>query len=590
MRAVFDDSPVGMAIVGQDFRFLRVNAVLVQITGYSEADLLARTFVDITHPQDTEKDVALATRLLRGDIPRYQIEKRYIRCDGETIWVLLSVTLLRDRAGAPLHYLSTIQDISEAKHAEVRSRELARSLEESELRYRQTLDTITDLVFVKDRNSRLQWANRAFCDFFGLEPTQVQGLVDAEHNPSENTDGYLATDAVVVETGTTQAVEREPATRCDGANRVLNTVKSPLRDAGGRVTGLVGVARDVTDRVRLEAELTQATTRFQALIENALDVITVLDADGVQRFLSPSVKRVLGWSPEELIGRTALELIHPDDAPAVATLFASRAVEPGARDSIEFRHAHKDGSWRYLQAVGHNLLDDPAIGGVVVNSRDVTDRRLAEEKLARSEAYFRALVEQASDIITVLEPDGVVRYASPAVTRVLGYEPEELAGTQLFRLIHPDDLPALVSSFESALAGTLDESVKSAPERFRCRHKNGTWVALEGTGAIRVDDPLVRGVIGVSRDVSERARVEAERERLIGELHAALADVKALSGLLPICSSCKRIREDDGYWTQIEAYVREHSEAEFTHGLCPACAAELYPDIFPAPPAGGGRR
>jgi hypothetical protein len=81
-------------------------------------------------------------------------------------------------------------------------------------------------------------------------------------------------------------------------------------------------------------------------------------------------------------------------------------------------------------------------------------------------------------------------------------------------------------------------------------------------------------------DITERKQAEEERERLIGELQEALAEVKTLSGLLPICASCKSIRDDQGYWQQIEAYIRDHSEAEFSHSVCPECARKLYPEIF----------
>jgi hypothetical protein len=81
-------------------------------------------------------------------------------------------------------------------------------------------------------------------------------------------------------------------------------------------------------------------------------------------------------------------------------------------------------------------------------------------------------------------------------------------------------------------------------------------------------------------DITERKRAEEERERLIGQLQEALAEVKTLSGLLPLCSSCKRIRDDQGYWQQIEAYIRDHSEAEFSHSVCPECAKKLYPEVF----------
>jgi len=111
-------------------------------------------------------------------------------------------------------------------------------------------------------------------------------------------------------------------------------------------------------------------------------------------------------------------------------------------------------------------------------------------------------------------------------------------------------------------------------------HKNGGKIWLEINKQPYVVNGTVAGLIGVARDITSRRQLEEERERLIAELRDALASIKTLKGLLPICSSCKKIRDDKGYWSQIEAYVSNHSEAEFSHGICPECARRLYPQFY----------
>jgi len=96
----------------------------------------------------------------------------------------------------------------------------------------------------------------------------------------------------------------------------------------------------------------------------------------------------------------------------------------------------------------------------------------------------------------------------------------------------------------------------------------------------RDDDGAVIGAIESIRDISDRKRQEKEREKLIQELQEALSEVRKLSGMLPICASCKKIRDDKGYWQQVEAYITQHSEAEFSHGICPDCAKKLYPEFY----------
>jgi hypothetical protein len=115
------------------------------------------------------------------------------------------------------------------------------------------------------------------------------------------------------------------------------------------------------------------------------------------------------------------------------------------------------------------------------------------------------------------------------------------------------------------------------PYRIEVKHKEGGTVWLEINKQPLIVEGKIVGFIGVARDITSRIALEAEREKLITDLREALTNIKTLKGLLPICASCKNVRDDKGYWQQIEAYVSEHSDAEFSHGICPDCAEKLYP-------------
>src|SRR5580693_1163833 len=135
---------------------------------------------------------------------------------------------------------------------------------------------------------------------------------------------------------------------------------------------------------------------FQALVEHSSDAIALLDERGIVRFESRSAGRVLGYGPEERLNRSAFELVHADDAAAVAAAFARSAAEPGAPVTLEFRMRHKDGSWRHIEAVAVNRLAEPAMGGFVVNYRDLSKQRETEDRLRQSEARYRSLVHNAA--------------------------------------------------------------------------------------------------------------------------------------------------------------------------------------------------
>lgn len=144
-----------------------------------------------------------------------------------------------------------------------------------------------------------------------------------------------------------------------------------------------GTAAQLIRRTRSEAVLAASEERFRALIEYASDVITVLDARGRIRYESPAVERVLGYAPDELLGRDVFELVHPEDAPRTRQALALAMRTPGVAITLEYRFRHGDGAWRTLESVGRNLLHAPAVRGVVVNSRDVSARRKAEDEVRR---------------------------------------------------------------------------------------------------------------------------------------------------------------------------------------------------------------
>ena len=159
----------------------------------------------------------------------------------------------------------------------------------------------------------------------------------------------------------------------------------PFLDEDGRAEGCIGVALDVTERRAAERALIESEARFRALIENSLDLTTILLADGTIRYASPSAERVLGYAPESLIGRNAFDLVHEDDLATLSAIFRGATATPGATASEAFRYRHNDGGWRLMEAVGLNLLADPAVRGVVVTARDITARRALEERLSQSE-------------------------------------------------------------------------------------------------------------------------------------------------------------------------------------------------------------
>ena len=211
------------------------------------------------------------------------------------------------------------------------------------------------------------------------------------------------------------------------ADMLLEARVEPLRDTQGRIVGCLGLALDVTERSRAEAVLRESEERFRCLVQNSSDIITILDADGTIRYESPSLERVLGYKPEQLLGKNAFGFVHPDDLPHVMKAFAEVVATPETTLSVEFRFRHADGTWRFLESTGSNMLGTPAVAGIVVNSRDITERR----ELAIIEERARIAREMHDGLAQVL---GYVNTKAQAAQELLRQGMPERAAAQLAQL------------------------------------------------------------------------------------------------------------------------------------------------------------
>lgn len=277
--------------------------------------------------------------------------------------------------------------------------------------------------------------------------------------------------------------------------------------------------------------LLASESRFRSLVEYASDIITLLDADGTVRYESPAVRSVLGYSPDELMGRQVFDLIHQNDIAHVGEAF-QYLVQGGRQGSpLVFRFRHKDGSWRTLEAFGANRLDDPAVRGIVVNSRDVTERTEAEASLHASNARFQSAFDESAIGIALVATDGRWLSANRALCQLLGYTEAELLAVDFQKVTHPDDLEADLIFVRQVLRGEL----KSYTMEKRYFHHEGHIVwALLTVSLVRDQNGTPLYFISQVQDITDRkqaeaslleARDEAERQRQLAE--RARADAEA---------------------------------------------------------------
>jgi len=204
------------------------------------------------------------------------------------------------------------------------------------------------------------------------------------------------------------------------------------------------------------------------------------------------------------------------------------------------------------------------------------ERKEAEAALKESEERYRTLFEHAGDAIFILEGEGAnagrIIAANRAAATMHGYSADELQHMKITDLDTPESAKGAAGIIRRILDG---EWIKAELSH---RRKDGSEFPVE-VSAGPLELGVHRVILAMDRDITQRRQIETARENLIQDLKDAFEKIKTLKGLLPICSSCKKIRDDKGYWNQVEKYVSEHSEAQFSHGMCPECLKKLYPDF-----------
>ena len=265
--------------------------------------------------------------------------------------------------------------------------ELENQRRQAEARMRllsQALESAANAIVITDREGRISWANPAFTQLTGYSLAEaLSQKLSLLKSGLHDQPFYQALWETVLAGKVWSAVMINR--RKDGTRYTEENTITPVRDEHGEITHFIAVKQDITERQRAAEALHQREEYFRALTEKATDITTVLNADGTFRYASPSVRQVLGYTPEELVGRLAFDYIHPEDLVRLKEIFSAVVETAGAGGRHEFRLRHKEGTWRALEATARNLLDDPNVAGVVVNSRDITERQQLEQQLRQAQ-------------------------------------------------------------------------------------------------------------------------------------------------------------------------------------------------------------
>lgn len=397
-----------ITIFGPDTSRVYISPSVEAILGYSAAEMLPLSQAQITHPDELPAiEQAFREMMARPGAP-ITTQFRARHRDGSWRWMeSVATNLLDDPA---VHgVVSNTRDISERHRAE-------EALRESEERFRSAFEHALAGMALTDRDGRFVWVNESLCRMLGF--TKDELLSGSFHTILHPDDLALAqADSAQLFTGEQASYQRERRFRHKSGEVLWGLLSaSVLFDGEGRPAQVIGQVQDITQRQRMEAALRASDERYRALVSNSSDIIAVLDANGIVRSMSDAVELVLGYTPGELIGRTNEALCHPEDRPRLRFAFARSVRSPGVKRQIELRFRHKNGSWRWLEIMTTALLGDPAVGGIVTDARDITERRQAAAALQEANVQLEELNRAKSDFVSLVSHE----FRTP-LTGILGF-------------------------------------------------------------------------------------------------------------------------------------------------------------------------
>ena len=420
-------------------------------------------------------------------------------------------------------------------------------------------DNSRDGIVVVDNKGRFINANKAYCSMLGYTIDELLSMDDFYAITPEKWREWEREEIWnnrLMKIGYSGVYEKEYV-RKNGEGFPVELNSFTIFETDGNPSILCASVRDITERKKIEYEREQ----YYKLFRTASDLMVVADPNGAFMKTNTACTEVLGYSEAELVAKPFVEYIHPDDKQPTIDEMA-RQLQRGFSLNFENRYICKDGSVKWLSWRAFFNKDE---GITYATARDITSLKTAEDELENIFAL-------SSDMICIADINGYFKRINPAWERTLGYTNEELLNKPYIDLVHPDDKEMTIAAGNENLL--LGHNVFNFENRYRCKDGTYRWLMWTSNPAIE------KGITyAIAKDITDRKAAEEERYLMLADLQKALSEIRTLHLMLPICSYCKKIRDDKGYWEGVETYISKHTDTVFSHGACPECAEKAFKEF-----------
>jgi PAS domain S-box-containing protein len=369
-RHAFGNAAIGMMLVNPEGKYMKVNQTFSEMIGYTEDELTCLHFKEITYPDDIEGELKLLKQMLVGELRTYQLEKRYVQKNGSLIWVILSISLVRDSQEMPLYFVSQVQDITDRKLAE-------QKLEESTLRYKSLLKHSPDIICMLDEKGRLTSVNPASVKITGYSKEELIGHSFLPYLQSEDwkKTWELFANSMLgeIHSGEVGLIHKH------GHLIALELSFVPII-THDYVCGIYLIAKDITNRKQHEATIVRLHNKNKLILNAVSDGIFGIDEQLCTIFWNDAAKRLTGYTYEELSAKNAYRILTQNDG-SDASFFLKGVYSPNSNE-IFYK---KTGEAFPVEYITNPIYEKGRITGAVITFKDITQRKKTEEMLRKSE-------------------------------------------------------------------------------------------------------------------------------------------------------------------------------------------------------------
>jgi PAS domain S-box-containing protein len=397
-RAMFESAGIGIALVGMDRRPLEANTAMIKMTGYSPQEFFQKTGAELSYPGDTEIGLPELKAVLEGKLDTYQIEKRYIRKDGQAYWVKLTNSVVRAPDGQPQYFVTMVEDINEQKQA-------LEELHRSQARFQAIFNDSAVGMGVMGLDRRIIDANSAICRMYGMTREEMIGMSAAEVTyPEDNPQSTQLLDELISGQRNSYEIDRRYIRR-NGEVFWAHVTMSSVRGLDGKPLYLVGMVIDIDEQKKMQERIRESEARFQAIFDNVAVGVAVMTLDRQPVAINAQTEKITGYSLDDLADVKPVMLVIPEDRNMDVEMF--KDLVEGRRNSyvMERRYRHKDGQIFWAR-INYSLVRDrngnpDYLVGII---EDIDDQKRASERLAEQEAdYLRTLQQKVQERTRELE-------------------------------------------------------------------------------------------------------------------------------------------------------------------------------------------